>query len=269
MKIKSLAFQTDLFFHRFSGVVLEYEDFLVVKTPGHPTYFWGNLIYFSSPPTNDSFLKWKMIFRDQFQSMNVDHMTFSWDSPEGIGGETSKFIEDGFDLEKSVVMTATEVIAPQKINNQIVIRPITTEREWALVIENHVQARALKFNEAPYRKFEKTKMANYKLMVQEHKGVWMGAFLGDQLVGDLGLFVEGALARFQVVGTHPDFRRQGICSTLIYHTYQEAIERMGAREFIIVADPDYHAMKIYESLGFRSSEMQMGMCKFDKKFWAT
>lgn len=52
-------------------------------------------------------------------------------------------------------------------------------------------------------------------MTQAGRGVWLGALLGDQLVGALGLFVEGDMGRFQEVSTHLAFRRQGICATLL------------------------------------------------------
>lgn len=269
MKIKSLAFKTDLFFHRFSGVVLEYDDYLVVKTPTNPTYFWGNLLYFKNPPTSESFHLWKKIFDDQFKSMKVDHMTLAWDSPDGSLGHLEDFIKDGFEVEKSTVMSAKAVVSPPKINDLLSIRPIETEAEWAMVIENQVLARDLNFNEIAYRKFTARKIANYRMMIQENLGVWMGAFQGEQLVGDLGLFVENGLARFQTVGTHPEFRRIGVCSTLIYKTCLMAQRDLGAIEFIMVADPLYHAAKIYETIGFKATELQIGMCKYNKEIWAT
>lgn len=269
MKINSLAFQTDLFFHRFTGIVIEYDEYLVVKTPTNPTYFWGNLLYFSKPPTADSFHVWKDVFREQFHSMNVDHMTFAWDSNEGVEGSADLFVKDGFVLEKSIVMIAREIKIPPKINNELVIRPILSESDWGMVLENHVLCRADHFDEAPYRKFALKRIDNYRLMIKAKKGFWMGAFLGDVLVGELGIYSENGLGRFQTVGTHPDYRRLGVCSTLVYQTLIFARENLCVSQFVMVADPEYHAAKIYESVGFTASELQIGMCKFNKEVWAT
>ncbi|MFA6237840.1 MAG: GNAT family N-acetyltransferase [Bacteriovorax sp.] len=269
MKIKSRGFRTDLFFHHFTGVVLEYEDFLVVKTPTNPTFFWGNLIYFSAPPAEGSLEKWKILFREHFHSMNVEHMTFAWDSPEGTEGLVAPFINDGFDLEKSVVMSARNIVLPIKYNRDIVVRPIETEDEWLLIVENHVLARGDNFQEVPFRKFASRQISNYRLMVNNKLGYWLGAFLGEQLVGDLGIFSEHGLARFQTVVTRPDFRRRGVCSTLVYETCKFAMDKMNAEELIMVADPEYHAAKIYESVGFTPCELQIGVCKFNKDVWAT
>jgi ribosomal protein S18 acetylase RimI-like enzyme len=268
MKINSLAFQTDLFFHRFTGVVLEYEEYLVIKTPTNPTYFWGNLLYFPRPPTTESLAIWKNIFREQFHSMNVEHMTFAWDSLKGVEGSAELFVQDGFVLEKSIVMVAREIKIPPKLNKELVVRPILSDDDWNCVLENHVLCRAAHFDEAPYRKFAQKRIDNYRLMIKAKKGFWMGAFFNGALVGELGIFSENGLGRFQTVGTHPDYRRIGVCSTLLYQALVFAEENMGISQFVMVADPEYHAAKIYESVGFIASEYQIGMCKFNKEIWA-
>lgn len=269
MKIDSLAFQTDLYFHRFTGVVLEYEDYLVVKTPTNPTFFWGNLLYFKNPPNDLSIKKWQQIFYQQFKTMNVQHMTLAWDSTIGEEGEASLFLADGFNLEKSSIMLADKIERPDKINDQLIIRPIMNEIDWEKVLQNHVECRASHFNENLYRKFADKRIADYRLMIKEGMGVWMGAFLGDKLIGDLGFFFQNGLGRFQVVGTHPDFRRIGVCSTLLYKTCLFALENLNIKKLVIVADPDYHAIKVYESVGFKKHQIQIGLCKFNKEVWST
>lgn len=269
MKIDSLAFQTDLFFHRFTGLVYEYDQYIVVKTPTNPTFFWGNFIYFKMPPTEVSFSQWKSLFADHFCTMDVEHMTFAWDSLNGESGELKAFLDDGFDFEKSSVMVCGNVVLPARVNDEILVRPIVSDSDWAAVLENHVVCRASHFDEKPFRKFATRKIADYRLMIKKNKGYWMGAFLDGKLVGDLGIFAENGLARFQNVGTHPDYRRMGVCSTLMYHTSKMAFEKMNASQLVIVADPFYHARKIYESVGFQTKETSAGLCKYNKGSWVT
>lgn len=269
MKIDSLAFQTDLFFHRFTGVVFEYADYIVVKTPTNPTFFWGNLIYFKRPPSADSLSQWKSLFEDHFATMNVGHMTFAWDSIDGEAGQSSTFIADGFSLEKSSVMVTDNIVLPKKLNESLEIRTIVTEEDWSAVVNNHVYCRADHFAEDPYRKFVSRKIADYRLMIKKNKGKWFGAFSEGQLVGDLGIFSEYGLGRFQTVGTHPGYRRQGVCSTLMYHAGKLALESMNVNQLVIVADPEYHAASIYESVGFKTQETSVGLCKYNKNNWVT
>lgn len=78
-------------------------------------------------------------------------------------------------------------------------------------------------------------------------------------MGNLGVFVKDGVGRFQSVGTHPDFRRRGLCGTLVYEAARYTLEHMGAETLVMVADEEYHAAGIYELVGFRPTEHQIGM----------
>ena len=60
-----------------------------------------------------------------------------------------------------------------------------------------------------YVEFKKSQMRQYRKMSDAGKGYWFGAYLGGNLVGDLGVFCEAEVGRYQSVGTHPGYRRQG------------------------------------------------------------
>ncbi len=59
--------------------------------------------------------------------------------------------------------------------------------------------------------------------------------------------------RYQAVDTALTHRRRGICSRLLVDAARHAVATYGATDLVIVADPDYHAAGIYESVGFRPS----------------
>ena len=75
----------------------------------------------------------------------------------------------------------------------------------------------------------------------------------------MGVFATGMLGRFQAVGTHPAYRRQGICGALVYQTGRYALEQMKLETLVMVADENYHAAKIYETIGFEPEEHQVGL----------
>jgi predicted GNAT family acetyltransferase len=81
-------------------------------------------------------------------------------------------------------------------------------------------------------------------------------------VADLGLFVIDGVGRFQSVETLPEFRRRGICGTMVYQVANYGFERLGAKRLVMIADEFYHAAKIYESVGFRPTERQVGLEKW-------
>ena len=75
--------------------------------------------------------------------------------------------------------------------------------------------------------------------------------------GRLHLLRAGdGLARFQSVETHPDFRGRGLAGTLVHRVSGYGFGELGARTLVMVADPDYLAVRIYRSVGFADTEVQ-------------
>jgi GNAT superfamily N-acetyltransferase len=98
-------------------------------------------------------------------------------------------------------------------------------------------------------------------------GAWYVAIDADQVVGSMGIVVTGGRgararrARFQAVDTALSHRGRGICSRLLVDAARHAVATYGAEWLVIVADPDYHAAGIYESVGFRPVERVCGVCR--------
>jgi ribosomal protein S18 acetylase RimI-like enzyme len=262
MMIQSLGFRTEMFFHRFDGIFLDRGEYLVVKTPTNPGFFYGNFLLFFRAPRDSSLVEWKAIFRREFSDLpEVKHFTFLWDSPSEGAGEISGLKNDGFKVDFSVVLAAKSVHAAPKMNMEASIRPIITDSEWKQVTENQIFSKSTDFKESEYRTFKERQMARYEAMAAQGLGFWFGAFLEGKLVGDLGIYKEGKLGRFQCVETHPDYQRRGICGALVYKSSQFAFTEMGVTDLVMVADENYHAAKIYESMGF------VPMAKEYSAFW--
>ena len=99
-------------------------------------------------------------------------------------------------------------------------------------------------------------------------GHWFGAFLNAKLIADCGLYCFNNIGRYQAVGTHPDFRKRGVCGNLIYESAQFGFEKLGTKTLVMVAEPAYHAAQVYESVGFKPSEKAVGMYKYPKDEWS-
>lgn len=266
MELQSLGLKTEMIFHRFDGFVLDRGDYVVVRTPSIPGFYFGNLLLFFHAPKQGSMAEWVELFRKEFADIPaVKHTTFLWYSPaEGIG-DISEFQAAGYQVDFSVVLTASSVHAPKKINTEVEIRPISTDAEWNQVIENQILSKASDFRDAEYRLFKQKQMARYRAMAEQGLGLWFGAYLGDRLVGDLGIYHDGTLGRFQSVETHPDFHRRGICGALVFHTAQYALREWGLKKLVMIADENYHAAKIYESVGFAQENKEYSAFWWDKK----
>ena len=260
MKVKSLGYQTDLIFPGFDGELIDKGDYLVILTANNPTFHWGNFILFKNPPQRDDVALWKSLFQREIASqLDVSHITFGWDTSDGEIGDVELFLKEGFDLSKSIVLFTNEVNRPAKYNSDVEIRPISEDWEWQQATTNQIACREEGHDIESYTQFKTDQMLRYKKMSKAGIGHWFGAFLGDKLVADLGIFQVDKTARFQNVVTHPDYRRLGICGTLVYESSRFAFEKMNVKTLVMVADEEYHAARIYESVGFKPKERQVGL----------
>ncbi|MCB9138145.1 MAG: GNAT family N-acetyltransferase [Caldilineaceae bacterium] len=260
MHIQSLGYRTDLIFSRFSGSVTDKGDYLVIRTPSNPTYYWGNYLLFRRPPGPDDYSRWRARFVEEIgPTPPVGHMVFGIDDPSGDPGVVQPFMDAGFEVEHTVILTAREVEKPARCNDEVVVRALRSEAEWEANLALTIASFQDDHEPEGYRIFATRLQHDKRAMIDAGLGQRFGAFLGDTLTASLGLFVEDGVGRFQSVGTHPAYRRRGICGRLVYEAARHGLGEMGADVLVMAADPDYHAAQIYESVGFTPTERQVGL----------
>lgn len=255
--LNSLGRRTDLIFARFSGEVVERADYIAVKTPSNPTYHWGNYLIFDRAPLPGDLKAWSAIFEREFDYLpEGHHLAFTWDALDAGQGEVEEFLAAGYELDSAYVLATGEVKTPPKVNAEVAVRKIESDADWEAVIRNGVLCSDPKYfsSEAKCEEFQRSRMQEYRRMSEAGLGHWFGAYLGDQLVGDLGIYHDGEIGRYQNVGTHPEHRRKGVCGTLVYETANLAFAEYGVTKLVMEADTEYHAAKIYESVGFQRCE---------------
>ena len=264
MRKVSTAFLTDMIFWRAEGEVVDRGDYWLIRTPSNPTFYGGNLLVFDHPPAEGEGERWLEAFEREFAGEpEVRHVLLMWDVPEtGEEGAVAPFLKRGFDIQTNITLIAAEVEPPPKVNREISVKRIETEAEWQAVLDNQLRRRDERFDPEPYRAFKEKWLAARRRLVREGKGDWYGAFLDGRLVADLGLFREGDVARFQDVGTHPEFRRRGICGTLVYEASREALGAGRVKTLVMVADEGYHAARIYQRVGFKPKERYAFACLY-------
>ena len=78
------------------------------------------------------------------------------------------------------------------------------------------------------------------------------------MAGSLGIVVTDGRGRYQAVDTALAHRRLGVASRLVVEASRLSSAVFGTERFVIVADADYHALNLYESLGFERRERVAG-----------
>ena len=253
--------------------VLERRDgYLVVRSPGNPTHWWGTHLLFDAPPLTGDADRWESLFAREFaDEPAVRHVTLAWDTLDGeLGHAGEDFLARGYRLEQAVGLVARrENVRPHpRENREVAVRALdptagVDEDLWEQVVELQVAGRDEHLSEATYRDYSCRRQAELRALFALGRGAWYVALDsgGREVAASCGLVVTGERGRYQHVETRAPRRRRGICSRLVVEAARHSARHHGATRFVIAADPDYHALGLYESLGFERCEQTAGVCR--------
>jgi GNAT superfamily N-acetyltransferase len=262
MDVTSLGFRTDLMLRRMTGSAVEdHGSHLVVRTPANPGFWWGNFLLFGRPPGPGDGARWAGLFAAEFP--DAAHLALGVDGTEGALGDPAERERLGVTSEVLTVLTSSRPAPPARPEPQAVLRPLTGDDDWAQAVELRLACTPELAGLPDHRRFAEWKTAQARALCEGGHGVWFGAFADGRLLAGAGLFGDGGgLARYQDVETHPDARRRGLASHLVHRAGRWALDRFGAGTvLVIVAEPDYHAIGIYRSLGFADTEQQVQLTR--------
>ena len=268
---RSLVWATDYDVLPVDHVVERRDGYLVVRSPGNPAHYWGNLLLFDDAPQHQDGERWERLFELEFgENPMVEHVTLAWDRVDGaLGSAREEFVARGYELDEVVglVADAGGLLMHPRANQEVVIRDLDpqpgADRDlWDQAIELQVASRDDFLDELTYREFLGRRLEDLRVMFRAGRGAWFVAMYPgrDEVVAACGVVVTGERGRFQAVDTAAAHRRKGISSRLVVEAAGRAAGH-GARRFVIAAEPDYHALGLYESLGFQRVERVAGVCR--------
>jgi hypothetical protein len=77
VNVKSIGYRSELIFIHFDGQVLDRGDYLVVKSPANPSFYWGNFLLFARPPEAGDEERWRNLFKHEIgRPPEVTHQVF-------------------------------------------------------------------------------------------------------------------------------------------------------------------------------------------------
>jgi ribosomal protein S18 acetylase RimI-like enzyme len=262
---RSLVLATDIDVLAIDHTVTRRDGYVVVHSPSNPTFWFGNFLIFDDAPAPGDGERWERRFEREFADKpRVRHRTFRWDCTDGeTGAAAEEFTARGYDLESVIGLVAEpgELVAHPRANHEVEVRPLDPstggpdELLWASVVETQVAGRDPRMSDGEYRGFSQTRQAELRALFVAGRGAWYVALTPPgEVAASCGIVTTGDRGRFQAVETAERYRRRGIYSRLGVDAAAHAAAEHSLRTLVIAADADYHALGLYESLGFRRRE---------------
>jgi ribosomal protein S18 acetylase RimI-like enzyme len=253
----SLGYRTDLALLQLGGSTVEDRgDHLVVRSPHNPARWWGNFLLLRQVPALEDTQWWLDRFAAELPG--AKHVALGVDGVAGKVSDLAAFSEQGLHVETATVMTATSVHEPPRPNREATYRRLVSDEDWARSVEVTLACKDDGLEPVSYREFAEHKGRTNRALAEAGHGGWFGAFVDGRLVSQMGLYIASpGLARFQSVETHPEFRGRGLAGSLVHHVSRYGFDELGARTLVMVADPDYLAIRVYRSVGFSGTESQL------------
>ena len=256
MRVTSLGFLTDVALRAGEGAeVADRGDYIVVRSPDNPDFWWGNFLLLAGWPVPGTGDRWLARFAAEFPL--AQHIALGVDEDD-TGDEDDRpvpaeFGAAGLEPQHGTVLTCATVGPPPHPNAAAEIRRLESDADWRQSVELAMRC----FDHGEPGDYLEIRMAARRRLTQAGRGAWFGAFAGDRLLAQLGLFDAGdGYARYQHVETDPRAWRQGLAGTLVWHAGRYGREVLGAGTFVIVADPADVAIRVYRACGFADVHRQ-------------
>ena len=253
-------------------VVEQRGGYVTVRSPSNASHYWGNFLLFDRPPGQGDASRWEALFEDEFgDEPRVRHRAFAWGGTETAAGEArTEFVDRGYNFGESVALiaSAAQVRPHPRESSQVEVRALDPGRGadvelWDAVVELQVKGRDPGYEEDSYRDFSRQRLGDLRALFRAGRGAWYVALdhATGAVAGSCGIVATGGRGRYRAVDTAEAFRRRGICSRLVVEAARRSAAVYGTERFVIVADRHYHALGLYESLGFERAEHHLGVCR--------
>ncbi|MHA6265565.1 GNAT family N-acetyltransferase [Aliiroseovarius sp. CAU 1755] len=250
--MRALEFDTDLMVQAGQCDVVDLPDRIIQTTPAEPNFWFGNRVLFRDPPRDAA----QVIDGFHGDLPHTRHICLGWDIPNlPLDHVRTVFAQTDLVVEQSETLALRGELNRASAPKGLTIRPLVSAADWAQ--SEAISKRDLLADKMPVRgmdSFLSKRSKGRRAQIEKRMGQWFGAFRGADLVGDMGIFHNDRLIRYQSVQTHFDHRRQGICSALLCASLDWARARAPDALAVIVANAESDAGRLYRRAGFAALE---------------
>lgn len=193
-RTRSLGHRTSLALLEQAGsTVVDRGDHVLVSTASNPDFWWGNFLLLREPPTVEQAPEWVARFEKELPW--AEHRAFGLDDPDAPTSAFSTLADLGYRVERNTVMTARSLHSQSYSTPVAATRLLKGGSDW----EQHLGLSLLVYPEpegGTVSAFTRARAAARRRVVEAGAGVWVGAFVDEQLVSQLGILrpVKGWVA---------------------------------------------------------------------------
>src|SRR5260370_25035382 len=128
VEVRSLGYRTDLMVRLLEGSKLDDRgDYLAIRSPQNPAYWWGNFLLLSAPPHRGETRKWLDLFAAEFPG--AQHVALGIDVTEASAVKPAELVAAGLRMDRSTVMVAAEVHEPPNPNQPATYRVLSGDED--------------------------------------------------------------------------------------------------------------------------------------------
>jgi GNAT superfamily N-acetyltransferase len=250
----ALGAHTDLAILQLSGSLIEDRgDHLIIRTPTNPGFHWGNFVFVTDPERVDDAEHWVSVFAEAFPQARhrAVGLVTAPSSPAGAAAWRAA----GLQIEHEDALSTSRLPTLRPLAEGYTVKELTTDEDWAQALDLHLDDEPDHLITDPrHRQFREGRLHARQALTAAGHAAFLGAFAGSRLVAELGIVDCGqGIARYQHVFTAPEHRRRGLTSHLLGVAARWASDR-GCNRWVIVADADSDASRLYQACGFTDAE---------------
>ena len=227
------------------STVDDHGDHLVVRSPGNPQFHWGNCILVTDPGAVDDAAGWLAVFHQAVP--DADWVAIGLVT---MPGNESSWAGCGFTPEFVDVLSTAALPRQSDPPRGCTVRALEGD-DWERLVDRQLVENAAtgQYEPAAHELFVRARAEQQRDLCARGVAMFVGAFVGSRLVGELGVVRCGTTARYQDVGTDTAFRRRGIASHLLGVAARWAFDQ-GCRHWVILTEAANPAGRVYRRAGF-------------------
>jgi GNAT superfamily N-acetyltransferase len=255
MKLETLGAKSYLSLAPYDAEIVHADKYISVRIRNNSNFYWGNYIITIASFVDYDLNKARQLFCRAFDLSDMAHCAVLFDnalSKSEVEGDSGSFWQHP-NISKTEILVLNQ--AGRAKDTSVNVKLIETEEEWAQVIELQTKVYDAEHDDI-LRDLVTNRILSARKKVHECSGVWIGAFVERELVGDLFLsFASNEFGCLDQVETSPKFRRKGIATKLLAFASEMTLRHLGSQRMLVVADIDSAGSATYQRFGFRPIEV--------------